>query len=76
METTSKSYQELKYKTTMSLTELEEKIDRVRNFTKSVKSKMHAGKLTWNELGDVNRVKVSLGEFYFLDSYKNNLEKK
>lgn len=76
METSSKTYQELKYKTTMSLTELEEKIERVRNFTRSVKVKLHAGKLTWNELGDVNRVKVSLGEFYFLDSYKNNLEKK
>ena len=76
MDTTSKSYQELKYKTTLSLTELEEKIDHVRNFAKTVKSKMNAGNLTWCELGDINRVKVCLNEFGFLDGYKNKLDLK
>ena len=76
MENTSKSYQDLKFKTIKSVTELEEKIDHVRNFIKSIKSKIQAGKLTWDELGDVNRVKISLGDFYFLENYKNKLDKK
>lgn len=76
MENTSKSYQDLKYKTITSLTELEEKINHVRNFTKSIKIKMQAGKLTWGELGDVNRVKVNLNDLCFLENYKNKLDMK
>lgn len=76
METSTKSYQELKYKTTVSLSELEQQIEQVRNFAKMVKMNIKDGKLSWNTLGDVNRVKVGLQEFTFLSNFKNTLDMK
>jgi len=74
MRITTKSYQELKYKTTISLTELEQQIDQVRNFAKTVKVNIKNGNLSWDQLGDVNRVKVGLQEFTFLTNFKNVLD--
>jgi len=74
MRITTKSYQELKYKTTISLTELEQQIDQVRNFAKTVKANIKNGNLSWDQLGDVNRVKVGLQEFTFLTNFKNVLD--
>lgn len=74
MQITTKSYQELKYKTTLSLAELEQQIEQARNFAKTVKSNIKNGNLSWEQLGDVNRVKVGLQEFTFLTNFKNTLD--
>lgn len=76
MQITTKSYQELKYKTTLSLAELEQQIEQARNFVRTVKSNIKNGNLSWEQLGDVNRVKVGLQEFTFLTNFKNTLDLK
>lgn len=67
----TREYQDLKFKTTESLKELDEQITYVRNLQKTVQAKLKSGNLNWAELGDLNRVKVALKEHVFLTNYKS-----
>ena len=66
----SKSYADLKYKTVLSLKELDGNIENLRAMSRTIKAKQVTGNLTWENLGDLNRVNTNLKELTYLQNYK------